>query len=95
MSKTMPIAPVFFLPVPLFVQFWGGPKGTAILRLIERETGVSIGISDKTLRKNLLEYPVKAPTKSMQGKLARWIEKLTENPRLKLIVEFGFRQLWG
>ena len=95
MSKTMPIAPVFFLPVSLFVQFWGGPKGTALFRFIERETGVDIGISEKTLRKNLLEYPVKPPTKSMQGKLARWIEKLAENPRLRLIVEFGFRQLWG
>ncbi|MCW7555700.1 hypothetical protein NX722_24340 [Endozoicomonas gorgoniicola] len=62
----------FFLPVSTFIELWGGPKGTGMFRLLEKETGIKIGISEKTLRKYLVPPVTKEPSNSVKTKLERW-----------------------
>lgn len=41
----------FFLPVHIFTGLWGAPAGTGMFKLLEKETGIKIGIHEQTLRK--------------------------------------------
>ncbi len=73
-SEQLLVSPLFFfLPVPMFMELWGAPKGTGIFRLLEEQTEVPIGISEKTLRKNFIDKPYLRRTSNFERKMHDWI----------------------
>lgn len=50
MKKLTPSAPTFWIPVPDFVGLWGLPKGTGVFKVISKEVGINLPLSDKVLR---------------------------------------------
>lgn len=88
MSKTIFIAPVFFLPIPQFLELWGGPKGTGYFRMMESMTGVPIDISEKTIRRTFQDRV--PPSKSTERKIKQWSDNLIQKHYLlKDIFEYG------
>lgn len=86
-NKTMPIAPVFFLPVPIFIEFLTELKGAGLFKAMERKSGIELNIDPKTLRKNMKKGAI--PSKKTNGKFYKWIERVTSPTFFKNLIKFS------
>lgn len=106
MDKPVAEAPLFFLPILTFWEFWGAPKGTGFFRAVEKKADRKLQVSDKTLRK-ILEVDGEYSKRSGESFL-RWVEAITEQTitqknmvRMlksysgRRLVEFGWRMMLG
>ncbi len=65
-------APVFFLPVPTFMELCGKPKITGLLRWMEEDSGVALPLDKKTVR-SIFKSGAK-PSKKTENKFLGWME---------------------